>query len=179
MQLKFRKSPIALAALALCGAMPLAAQATPTPAPISGSLDVWFKAPTSGSTIKGVLNGGTNCYANTSGSVARVAFKMDSSALNTDTTPADGTQCAIDTTKFANGTHTLTATVYDASGNTRNDVISVNVQNATVTPSPTPSPAPSPTPTPTPTPTTTPPAAATPTPTPSTAPSAQQPASNA
>src|SRR5438094_234357 len=136
--------------------MPLAAQATPTPAPISGSLDVWFKAPMNGSTIKGVLNGGTNCYANTSGSVARVAFKMDSSALNTDTTPADGTQCVIDTTKFANGTHTLTATVYDASGNTRNDVISVNVQNATVTPSPAPSPTPTPTPSPTPSPTTTP-----------------------
>src|SRR5262249_58025764 len=93
-----------------------------TPAPQAGALDVWFKAPTSGATISGVLNGGTSCYTNTSGSVARVEFKLDSSALNTDTTPADGTQCVIDTTKFANGTHTLTATVYDASGNTRNDV---------------------------------------------------------
>src|SRR5207248_9150771 len=80
-----------------------------TPAPQAGSLDVWFKAPLAGSTIKGVLNGGTSCYTNTSGSVASVAFKIDSAALNTDTTPADGTQCVIDTTKFANGTHTLTA----------------------------------------------------------------------
>src|SRR5882762_2724013 len=65
---------------------------TPTPAPLSGSLDVWFKAPLAGSTIKGVLNGGTNCYVNASGSVARVAFVMDSMALNTDSTPADGMQ---------------------------------------------------------------------------------------
>src|SRR5438067_1759461 len=141
--MKFRKSPIALAALALCSAMPLAANAqttTPTPAPLSGSLDVWFKAPLAGATISGPLNGGTSCYTSTSGSVAKVAFKMDSTALNTDTTPADGTQCVIDTTKFANGAHTLTATVSDSSGNTRNDVISVNVQNSGSTPSPTPTP---------------------------------------
>ena len=75
--MKFRRSPIALAALALCGAMPLAAQATPTPAPTSGSLDVWFKAPTNGATISGTLNSGTNCYVNASGSVARVAFTID------------------------------------------------------------------------------------------------------
>src|SRR5690349_13118541 len=122
--MKFRRSPIALAALALCGAMPLAANAqttTPTPAPLSGSLDVWFKAPLAGSTISGTLNGGTSCYANSSGSVARVAFFLDGTALNTDTTPADGTQCVIDTTKFANGTHLLTARAYDSSGNSQVD----------------------------------------------------------
>src|SRR5437764_515795 len=75
---------------------------TPTPAPISGSLDVWIKAPPAGSTVKGVI-GCTHCYVNASGSVRNVAFTMDSSALNTDSAPTDGMQCALDTTKFANG----------------------------------------------------------------------------
>ena len=57
----FTKSPIAVAALALFGALLLAAQAQSTPAPSSGSLDVWFKAPKSGATVSGVLNGGTSC----------------------------------------------------------------------------------------------------------------------
>src|SRR5438067_92101 len=143
--MSLRKTPIA-AALALCGAMPLVAQAEPTPAPFSGSLDVWFKAPTAGSTIKGVLSGGTNCYANTSGSVNRVVFDMDGQAVSTDSTPADGTQCVLDTTKFANGTHTFTATVYGTNGSTIRDVISVNVQN-TVTPTPVSTVSPVPTPT--------------------------------
>src|SRR5207244_6141416 len=73
--------------------------AASTPAPISGSLDVWFKAPLAGSTINGVLNGGNNCYVNASGSVSRVEFLMDGTALNTDSTVSDGMQCVLDTTK--------------------------------------------------------------------------------
>jgi hypothetical protein len=101
-----------------------------TPAPSSGSLDVWFKAPAAGATISGVLNGGTSCYSNSSGAVARVVYTLDSSALNTDSTPADGTQCTLDTTTVANGTHQLRAHALDASGNAMSDVISVNVQNS-------------------------------------------------
>jgi len=44
---------------------------------------------------------------------------------------ADGMQCVLDTTKFANGTHTLTATATSSTGATRADVISINVQNTT------------------------------------------------
>ena len=124
---------------------------TPTPAPISGSLDVWFKAPLAGRTLSGVLNGGANCYVNASGSVSRVEFMMDGTAVNTDSTPSNGMQCVLDTTKFANGAHQLKATAYDASGASRIDVISVNVQNTvTPTPSPTPTPTPGVTPTPAP-----------------------------
>src|SRR4051812_31269455 len=72
---------------------PTPTTATPTPAPMSGSLDVWFKAPLSGSTVRGVLNGGTGCYVNASGSVRNVAFTLDSTGLNTDSTPPDGMQC--------------------------------------------------------------------------------------
>src|SRR5262249_9086844 len=79
--------------------------------------------------ISGTLNSGTNCYVNASGSVARVAFTIDSTALNTDTTPADGMQCAIDTTQFDTSTHEHTATAYDSSGNSSSDVITVNSQN--------------------------------------------------
>src|SRR5262245_522366 len=102
---------------------------TSTPAPGTGSLDVWFKAPKSGNTVSGVLSGAT-CYVAGTG-VTRVAFKLDSTALNTDTTMADGMQCVLDTTKFPNGTHTLTAIATSSAGSTRSDVISINVQNAT------------------------------------------------
>jgi hypothetical protein len=101
---------------------------TATPAPGAGALDVWFKAPLGGSTVKGVLNLGSSCYVNGTG-VSRVQFFLDSTALNTDTNVADGMQCLLDTTKFANGTHQLKAVAYDASGASRSDVISINIQN--------------------------------------------------
>src|SRR5213075_768437 len=107
----------------------------------------------SGSTVSGLL-GSSKCYVNASGSVRSVAFTMDSSALNTDSAPTDGMQCALDTTKFANGTHQLKAVVTGTDGSTKTDIISVNVQNsATPTPTPAPTLTPSPTPSPTPTPT--------------------------
>src|SRR6185503_11477229 len=53
-----------------------------TPAPGSGSLDLWFKAPLNGTTVSGTLSG-TKCYVNGTG-VTKVAFKLDSTALNTD-----------------------------------------------------------------------------------------------
>ena len=89
------------------------------------------------SSISGQLNGGTSCWVNGTG-VTRVAFYMDNAPLNTDSTMSDGMQCVIDTTKFSNGTHQLKATAFDASGASRNDIISINVQNgSTVTPTPT------------------------------------------
>ena len=48
-----------------------------------------------------------------------------------------GKLVALDTTKFANGTHQLKAVAYDASGASRSDLISINIQNAAVTPTPT------------------------------------------
>jgi hypothetical protein len=104
---------------------------TSTPPPGSGSLDVWFKAPLASNTVSGILSG-TKCYVNGTG-VTKVAFKLDSTALNTDTVMADGMQCMLDTTKFPNGTHTLTATATSSTGATRSDVISINVQNSATT----------------------------------------------
>src|SRR5258706_1546487 len=108
-----------------------------TPAPLSGSLDVWFKAPLAGATVSRVLNAVSSRYANAYGSVSRVAFVLDSTALNTDSTVSDGMQCVLDTTKFANGSHQLKATAYDSSGNSRTDVISINVQNTAPNAAPT------------------------------------------
>jgi hypothetical protein len=125
----FTKSPIAVAALALFGALPLAAQAQSTPAPSSGSLDVWFKAPKSGATVSGVLNGGTSCYVNASGAISRVQFSVDGASLNTDSKPSDGMQCVLDTTKLSNGSHQLRADAYDSKGNRRSDLIGINVSN--------------------------------------------------
>ena len=151
----------AAVALAFSTTVPFAVLAqtstTPTPAPTSGSLDVWFKAPTAGSTVRGVLNLGTSCYVNGIG-VSRVQFFLDGTALNTDSYVADGMQCLLDTTKFANGTHQLKATAYSSTGASRSDLISINIQNSsttTTTPTPTPTPTVTPTPTPTPTPTAT------------------------
>ncbi|MGE5639333.1 MAG: Ig-like domain-containing protein [Clostridia bacterium] len=122
------KNAVLGAAVAAALALPFAAQAQSIPAPGSGSLDVWFKAPTAGATISGVLNAGTSCYVNGTG-VTKVQFFLDSTALNTDSTMSDGMQCQLDTTKFANGTHSLTAVAYSSTGATRKDVISVNIQN--------------------------------------------------
>jgi hypothetical protein len=99
-----------------------------TPAPGSGALEVWFKAPLRGSTVAGVLNGGANCYVKGNG-VSKVAFFLDSTALNTDTTMSDGMQCVLDTTRFANGTHSLKAMAYDSSGKAYSEVISINIKN--------------------------------------------------
>jgi len=114
-----------------------------TPAPGAGALDVWFKAPLGSNTVSGTLTG-TKCYVNGTG-VTKVAFKLDSTTLNTDTSMSDGMQCVLDTTKFANGTHTLTATATGTTGTTRSDVISINIQNSgSTTPPVTPPPPPPP-----------------------------------
>ena len=101
---------------------------TSTPAPTSGALGLWFKSPQMGNTVSGTLSG-TKCYILGSG-VTKVDFKIDSTSLNTDTTMSDGMQCVLDTTKFSNGTHTLTATATSSTGATRSDVISINIQNS-------------------------------------------------
>jgi len=111
-----------------------AAPVATTPAPLPGTtIGVWFKAPANGATVSGVLNLGTSCYVNAF-AATRVAFFLDSTALNTDTNVADGMQCVLDTTKFANGAHQMKAVAYDASGKTDTDIINININNAAATP---------------------------------------------
>ena len=111
------------------GATPVPTSTTSTPPPGSGALNVWFASPSNGKVVSGVLSG-TGCYVN-GNSVVKVQFFLDSVPVNTDTTMADGMQCLLDTTKFANGRHTLKATAYDAAGNSRSDSINIKIRNST------------------------------------------------
>jgi hypothetical protein len=108
--------------------------AVATPAPTAGSLGIWFKAPANGATVSGTLNLGTNCYVKGTGSIARVDFFVDATSVGTDSNAADGMQCLVDTTKFANGAHQLKAVAVSAGGSTDTDIISINIQNAATTP---------------------------------------------
>jgi hypothetical protein len=112
---------------------------------------VSWQAPGNSAIVKGNLEG-TRCLANASDNraVTEVVFKVDGTTLNTELYAA--WNCHFDSTKVADGTHTLTATAYDAAGNSRAASIVVNVANGVV-PTPTPTPVPTPTPTPTPAPT--------------------------
>ena len=102
-----------------------------TPAPGSGALDVWFKAPLNGTTVSGQLSG-TKCYVNGTG-VVKVDFKLDGALVNSDTTMSDGMQCVLDTTKYPNGSHQFMATATSSTGATRSDLITINIQNASTT----------------------------------------------
>src|SRR5262245_6889088 len=102
-----------------------------TPPPGTGALDVWFKAPLNGTTVSGQLSG-TKCYVNGTG-VVKVDFKVDGAVVGTDTTMSDGMQCAIDTTKYANGSHQLMATATSSTGTTRSDLITINISNSGTT----------------------------------------------
>jgi hypothetical protein len=130
--MRFKKSSFAVAALALCSAVPAVAQSLP--APTSGSLEAWFKAPLGGQTVSGTLSL-DKCYVK-GYSVARVSFFLDGTALNSDTNVGDGMSCVLDTTKFSNGTHELRAVAYDSSGRSYTERVSINIRNTTTTPPP-------------------------------------------
>src|SRR5688572_32027824 len=130
-----KKTSIALAAMTLCG-VPFAAEAAPT---------VSWSGPTSGKTISGRLNPGPNCQVSAS-NTRRVEFFIGSTRLNTDTAGSPW-GCAIDTTRYSNGTHTLKAVAYDSAGASRTASISVNIQNGgSTTPPPSGSTLPAPAP---------------------------------
>src|SRR2546430_2474047 len=111
----------------VCAAVALAFSAGAPFAAYAEAPKVTWKTPITGSTVKGLLNLGTSCYVNGIG-VSKVQFYLDSTPLNTDSNMADGMQCVLDTTRFANGTHQLKAVAYNASGASRGDVISINIQ---------------------------------------------------
>jgi hypothetical protein len=127
--MRFRKSSYAVAALALCAGLPASALAQSLPAPTSGTLEVWFKAPLGGQTVSGTLSG-DKCYLK-GYAATRVSFSLDGAALNSDTNMSDGMSCVLDTTKFPNGTHELRAIAYDSSGRSYTERVSVNIQNTT------------------------------------------------
>src|SRR3954469_2045989 len=101
--MNFRKSPIALAALAVCGAMPLAAQAAPS---------ISWVTPSNNAVLRGTVSGSA-CAVNTSGAT-RVTFWANNYQINNDYSAPFN--CTLDTTRLSDGVYPLRAVAYDASG---------------------------------------------------------------
>src|SRR3989442_697032 len=103
MRYSLRHTTCSLAVAAAFAAItPLQASAA-LPAPTTGPLEVWFRQPANWSNVAGTVQS-DGCYVEGRGAV-RVDFFLDSTLLNSDTNVADGMTCALDTTKFANGSH--------------------------------------------------------------------------
>src|SRR3954447_19414225 len=115
--MEFRKSPIALAALAVCGALPLAAQAAPS---------VSWVTPSDNAVVRGTISGNA-CAVNTSGAT-RVTFWAQNYQINNDySSPFN---CTFDTTKLRDGTYPLRAVAYDASGASTESQVSITINNS-------------------------------------------------
>ena len=116
---------------------------------VNNAPSVSWKTPAANQTIAGSLfdaassgpSGPCEALASDSGGVSKVVFYVDGSWLNTESFAPYN--CRFDTTKVANGSHTLKAVAYDASGVTATSLRTVNVDNA---PPPPPPPAPPPPP---------------------------------
>jgi Bacterial Ig domain len=115
---------------------------------------VAWKAPGAGATLEHTLQGPA-CEASASDDrgIDRVVFKVDGTTLNTESDAP--WNCVFDTSRVSDGSHTVTATAYDAAGNSSSASLSVNVSNeaGSSTPAPAPGPAPAPAPAPSPSPT--------------------------
>ena len=127
--MNLRTRTCSLAVSAACAAIASFSASAALPAPSSGTLEIWFKAPLAGATVSGLAQL-ENCYLNGRG-VSRVEFFLDATRLNTDSAMSDGMSCVLDTTKFSNGAHTLKAIAYNSSGAQYTEVRSINIQNAT------------------------------------------------
>ena len=107
---------------------------------------VSWKTPTAGATVKGTIRGSAcEALAGDNRGVSRVVMKVDGTTLNTESSAP--WNCSFDSTRVGDGSHTLSATAYDAAGNSRTASVSINVANA---PAPAPGPAPEPEPEPAP-----------------------------
>ena len=86
---------------------------------------VSFTTPSNGQTVSGSLS----CEATASDDrgVAQVQFSLGTTSLNTDL--SSPWQCAVDTTRFPNGSHVLRAVATDTDGATASIEISIDIQN--------------------------------------------------
>src|SRR4051812_11259633 len=121
----FHKTPIALAVLAACGALPLAAQAAPS---------VSWVTPQNGAVLRGTVSGSA-CSVNTSGAT-RVSFYATNWQINNDY--GAPFNCNFDTTRLRDGAYTLRADAFDSSGNKASRYINITIDNSGSAPAPTP-----------------------------------------
>lgn len=87
---------------------------------------VSISSPANGATISGIASVAANASDNTG--VTKVVFMVDGVVKATDT--GSPYSMTLDTSQYTNGNHTVSATAYDAAGNTKVTQISVSVQNA-------------------------------------------------
>jgi len=92
--------------------------------------DVSFASPAQGATVSGLAT--VSVDASDASGIDRVRLLVDGQEIVTLTSAPYS--LAWDTTRVANGTHTLAAQAYDAYGNMAEATVSVQVQNADVTP---------------------------------------------
>jgi len=118
-------------------------------------LSIATKSPAAGATVSGKVVWEVSVLA---GAPSKVEFAIDGVAVGSDTVTPFG--LSLDTTKLANGSHSLSATAFGAKGVKGTTAVTVKVANTVpTTPSesgPTPEPEPEPTPVPSPDPTPTP-----------------------
>jgi subtilisin family serine protease len=128
---------------------------SPTPADTTAPL-ASITSPSSSSIVKGLIT--ISASASDNVGVSKVEFYANGGLIGPDT--SSPYSMSLDTTKYADGSLSLSVKAYDAAGNVASRSISVTIANTTISPTPTPTPAVSPTPTPVPVP------AVSPTPTP-------------
>jgi hypothetical protein len=126
--MKFSKKPIALAALTLLAGAPLASQA---------AVSVYFKAPSSGTTLNNTTWNNTSACEVAGSGISRTQFVLINSSgntinLNTDT--SSPFRCNLVSSSYPNGSYTLRVFAYDSSGNRAVSSRSLTIKNATSTP---------------------------------------------
>jgi beta-mannanase len=150
-------APSALAAEGIGPGKPLGSTKTTTSASTSGTkgnggagagggketLLIGTAAPVDATTVSGTIAWEVTVSA---GAPGKVEFLVDGTAAFSDSSaPFAGT---LDTTKLANGNHTLSATAYGSRGVRATTSVTVKVSNASPAPTPTPEPEPLPEPLP-------------------------------
>ena len=104
----------------------------PPPPPPDGTAPVVsLTSPASGATVSGIVTVSATASDNVAVSVVR--FSADGVTLADDGTAPYS--AAWDSTATSDGVHTLTATAFDAAGNSASSSVTVNVANATAPPS--------------------------------------------
>jgi hypothetical protein len=95
---------------------------------------VSISAPTTGSTMSGTATVSASATSSGTLSVTGVQFQVDGTNLGSSATIGPVYILSWDTTKYANGLHTLTAIATDSAGNTGTASVSVSINNAVAAP---------------------------------------------
>ena len=98
---------------------------------------VAFTAPAEGGTLSGNVQGPPNCVV-TGSNIVRVMFYLNGVWTNTDGNPDNGLGCWIDTTRYPNGSYTVTAVAYNSQGATASASRGILIDNGASSPPPPP-----------------------------------------